>query len=515
LKKKMFLSRWLYSTSHKDIGLLYLAFALFSGLIGTSLSMFIRIELAVPGKGILEGNGQLYNVIITAHGVIMLLFLVSPALFGGFGNWLTPILIGAVDVAFPRLNNISFWLNPPALVLLVLSALVEQGTGAGWYLYPPLSVQHSGASVDLAILSLHINGLSSILGSINLLVTVFGMRAAGMKLNQIPLFVWSIVFTAILIIIAFPVLAAALVMLLTDRNLNTAYFVDSGDVVLYQHLFWFFGHPEVYILILPGFGIVSHVVSFFSQKPVFGVLGMICAMGAISILGFIVWAHHMFTVGLDLDTIAYFTSATMIIAVPTGMKIFSWLATIYAGRTWFTTPMWFALGFISLFTIGGVTGVVLANAGVDMLVHDTYYVVGHFHYVLSMGAIFAIFSGVYFWLGLMTGLNYDEGRGQLHFWTFFIGVNVTFFPMHMLGLAGQPRRYFDYADCFAGWNSLISYGSMISFLSILLLAAPVSFVPKDSRDVSPSSAATLEWMLPATPGNHSFSQLPVLRVTGG
>jgi heme/copper-type cytochrome/quinol oxidase subunit 1 len=505
------LTRWLYSTSHKEIGLLYLMFAFFSGLIGTSLSMFIRLELAVPGRGLLDGNGQLYNVIITSHGLLMLLFLVSPALFGGFGNWLVPILIGAVDVAFPRLNNISFWLNPPALVLILLSTLVESGPGVGWYAYPPLSVQHSGASVDLAILSLHINGLSSILGSINLLVTIFGMRAAGMKLNQIPLFVWSIVFTCILIIIAFPVLAAALVMLLTDRNLNTAYFVDSGDVVLYEHLFWFFGHPEVYILILPGFGIVSHVVSFFSQKPVFGVLGMICAMGAISILGFIVWAHHMYTVGLDLDTIAYFTSATMIIAVPTGMKIFSWLATIYAGRTWFTTPMWFALGFISLFTIGGVTGVVLANAGVDMLVHDTYYVVAHFHYVLSMGAIFAIFSGFYFWLGLMTGLTYDEGRGQLHFWTFFIGVNVTFFPMHMLGLAGQPRRYFDYADSFIGWNSLSTYGSFISFLSILLLAAPLSFVPQNEGAAAPTSAATLDWLLPATPANHSFSQLPILR----
>nr|YP_009573277.1 cytochrome oxidase subunit 1 [Chlorosarcinopsis eremi]QBG38060.1 cytochrome oxidase subunit 1 [Chlorosarcinopsis eremi] len=501
------ISRWLYSTSHKDIGILYLGFALFSGLIGTSLSMFIRLELGMPGQGLLAGNGQLYNVIITGHGLLM------TTLFGGFGNWLVPILVGAPDVAFPRLNNISFWLNPPSLALLLLSTLVEQGAGLGWTAYPPLSIQHSGASVDLAVLALHINGLSSILGSINLLVTVIGMRAVGMKANQIPLFAWAVIFTAILVILAFPVLAAALVMLLTDRNLNTSYFCESGDLVLYQHLFWFFGHPEVYILVLPAFGIVSHVVSFFSQKPVFGILGMICAMGAIAVLGFIVWAHHMFTVGLDLDTIAYFTSATMIIAVPTGMKIFSWLATIYAGRTWFTTPMWFAIGFLGLFTMGGVTGVVLANAGVDMLVHDTYYVVAHFHYVLSMGAVFGIFAGLYFWFGLMTGLSYFEGRGQVHFWTLFIGVNLTFFPMHMLGLAGMPRRYMDYADSFVGWNSIASYGAMISFISLLLLAGPIAFVPQGKSVTAPSTATTLEWLLPATPANHTFSQLPVLRTT--
>nr|AOO35681.1 cytochrome oxidase subunit 1 [Dunaliella salina] len=507
------MSRWLFSVSHKDIGILYLSFALFAGLVGTSLSMFIRLELGLAGRGLLDGAGQLYNVIITGHGIIMLLFMVMPALFGGFGNWLVPIMIGAPDVAFPRLNNISFWLNPPAFFLLILSTLVEQGAGLGWTAYPPLSIQHSGAAVDLAILSLHLNGMSSILGSINLLVTVAGMRSAGMKANQIPLFVWSIVFTAILVILSVPVLAAALVMLLTDRNLNTAYFCESGDLVLYQHLFWFFGHPEVYILILPAFGIISHVVSFFSQKPVFGVTGMIAAMGAITTLGFIVWAHHMFTVGLDLDTIAYFTSATMIIAVPTGMKIFSWLATIYSGRTWFATPMLFALGFIALFTIGGVTGVVLANAGVDLLVHDTYYRLSHFHYVLSMGAVFGIFAGLYFWLSLMTGLSYNEARGQLHFYLLFIGVNLTSYKGVDIVLAGAPRRVFDHPDSFAGWNSLASYGSIISFLSVLLLAGPISLVPQHKDTVTPSTASSLEWLLPATPANHTFNQLPVLRTT--
>nr|QKY64134.1 cytochrome oxidase subunit 1 [Volvulina compacta] len=540
--------RWLYTTSHKDIGLLYLVFAFVGGLIGTSLSMLIRYELALPGNGLLSGNGQLYNVIITGHGLLMLLFMVMPALFGGFGNWLLPIMIGAPDMAFPRLNNISFWLNPPALALLLLSTLVDQGAGTGWTAYPPLSltgsdanpiIAHPGASVDLAILSLHLNGLSSILGSVNMLVTVVGLRAPGMKLLHIPLFVWAISFTAVLVVLAVPVLAAALVMLLTDRNLNTSYFTweNGGDLILYQHLFWFFGclywpsvwvtmqekwavswnaescferlptHPEVYILILPAFGIISHIVSFFSQKPVFGLTGMICAMGAISLLGFIVWAHHMFTVGLDLDTVAYFTSATMIIAVPTGMKIFSWLATIYSGRTWFTAPMWFAVGFICLFTIGGVTGVVLANAGVDMLVHDTYYVVAHFHYVLSMGAVFGIFGGLYFWGNLITGLGYHEGRAMVHFWLLFIGVNLTFFVQHFLGLAGMPRRMYDYADCFAGWNRVSSFGASISFISLLVLATTF----QDAVRAVPRTSTTIEWLLPATPANHVFSQVPVLR----
>lgn len=507
------LQRWSTTTSHKEIGLLYLAFAFFGGVLGTTLSLFIRIELAAGGNGILGGNGQLYNVIITSHALIIIFFMVMPSLFGGFGNFLLPLLIGSPDIAFPRLNNISFWLNPAALTMLLLSALVEQGSGTGWTIYPPLSIQHSGASVDLAIFSLHLSGLSSILGGINFLVTVLGIRAPGLKISQMPLFVWSIVFTAILVVLSVPVLAAALVMLLTDRNLNTAYFCETGDLVLYQHLFWFFGHPEVYILIIPAFGIVSHVISFYSQKPIFGFLGIVCAIGAISLLGFLVWAHHIFTVGLSLDTIAYFTSATIIIAVPTGIKIFSWLATAYAGRTWFTTPILFACGFLVLFTAGGVTGVVLANAGVDIILHDTYYVVAHFHYVLSLGAVFGIFAGFYHWIGLITGLSYNELIGQVHFWTMFIGVNVTFFPMHFLGLAGLPRRYYDHADAFAGWNGVASFGSIVSFLSIFIFTSAFKLSPKMSELKITRTATTLEWLLPYAPANHSFSQLPVLRTT--
>lgn len=506
------MNKWIYSTNHKSIGLLYLILALFSGIIGTSLSMLVRLELGIIGSGLLSNNGQLYNVIITAHGLLMLLFMVMPALFGGFGNYMLPLLIGAPDMSYPRLNNISFWLNPPALVLLVLSTLIEQGPGLGWTAYPPLSIQHSGSSVDLAILALHLNGLSSILGAINLLITVNGMRAPGMSLIQLPLFVWAIICTAILVILAVPVLAAALVMLLTDRNLNTSYFGESGDLILYQHLFWFFGHPEVYILILPAFGIVSHVISTFSCKPIFGLTGMICAILAISILGFIVWAHHMFTVGLDLDTNAYFTSATMVIAVPTGMKIFSWLSTMYGGSIRYNTPMLFALGFIGLFTIGGITGIVLANAGIDMMIHDTYYVVGHFHYVLSIGAAFGVFAGLYYWFNLITGLRYNEAYGQLHFWSLLIGVNMTFFPMHMMGLAGAPRRMLDHADAFGHWNTIASLGASISAVSLLSLA----FAPVTTNDPSAVSnkrmrATTMEWLLEATPKAHTFSQLPVLR----
>ncbi|WP_376096684.1 cytochrome c oxidase subunit I [Roseomonas sp. CCTCC AB2023176] len=512
-----FLVRWLFSTNHKDIGTLYFIFSLLSATLAVAVSVLMRTELASPGLQIFA-DGQSWNATVSIHGLTMIFFVVMPVLIGGFGNWFVPLLIGAPDMAFPRLNNISFWLVVPAVFMLYASYFTGPA-GAGWTLYPPLSdMEHQpNIGMDLMLFSLHLSGVSSLLSAMNFIATIFNMRAPGMSLHRMPLFVWAQLVTAFMLLLALPVLAGAITMLITDRNFGTAFFrpEGGGDPVLFQHLFWFFGHPEVYIVILPAFGIISHVIPVFANKPLFGYLGMVYALVAIAVVGFVVWAHHMFTSGIDVDTRAYFAAATMVIAVPTGVKVFSWIATMWGGSLSFRTPMLFAMGFIFVFVIGGVTGVKIANPGVDQILHNTYYIVAHFHYVMAMAAGFAIFAGFYFWIPKMTGRMYPERLGQLHFWSFFIGVNIAFFPMHFLGAQGMPRRYPDYPDAFHGWHMVSSIGSFVTGASFLLFLGIVLFTvlrgARAGNNPWGPAATTLEWQLSSPPPFHSYEELPRFR----
>ena len=520
-----FFTRWFCSTNHKDIGILYILTAFTVGCLSIAFTMYMRLELMEPGvqyMTLADGspNGHMWNVLITGHGITMMFFVIIPAMFGGFGNYFMPLHIGAPDMAFPRLNNLSYWLYVAGASLALLALITpggngQLGTGVGWVLYAPLSTTEPGMAMDFAIFAVHLSGASSILGAINMITTFLNMRAPGMTLLKVPLFPWAIFCTAWMILLSLPVLAGAITMLLTDRNFGTAFFdpAGGGDPVLYQHILWFFGHPEVYMIIMPGFGVISHVISTFSKKPIFGYTGMVFAMVGISALGFVVWAHHMYTVGMSKNAQAYFMMATLVIAVPTGIKIFSWIATMWGGSIEFKTPMLWAFGFLFLFTVGGVTGIVLSQAGVDRAYHDTYYVVAHFHYVMSLGAVFTIFAAVYYWMGKMTGRQYPEFWGKVHFWMMFIGANITFFPQHFLGRQGMPRRYIDYPEAFAYWNQISSWGAFLSGASFLLFIGIVVYTLRAGKKIENGNywgdeIGTLEWTLPNPPPTHTFEELP-------